>query len=183
MSLAATIDAAAPRETGAPLTARGLAKSFGATQVLRNLDLHVRAGQFVAIVGRSGSGKSTLLRLIAGLLRPSSGEVITNGHQVTRPATDIGIVFQNAVLHPRGFENKPADIPRTAERAIDLGGEPPAVSRLHTHLAAKMIGAGHAHVGMRRGVDARQQGAHLALPVGIALEVREPDPPVPLTEY
>ncbi len=86
----------------AAIIARGLSKTFQrreiTTMALASVDLTVAAGEFVAIVGPSGCGKSTLLRLIAGLLRPSSGEVITNGHPVTRPATDIGIVFQNPVL-------------------------------------------------------------------------------------
>src|SRR3569833_2658385 len=58
---------------GLPLTIRDLRKSFGDNQVLRGIDLHIPAGQFVAIVGRSGCGKSTLLRLIAGLDKPSAG--------------------------------------------------------------------------------------------------------------
>ena len=69
----------APLRTRAPparrSTARGLAKSFGDKRVLRGLDLHVPAGQFVAIVGRSGCGKSTLLRLIAGLDEPDAGRI------------------------------------------------------------------------------------------------------------
>src|ERR1700753_1643578 len=51
---------------GLPLTIRGLRKSFGSNEVLRGIDLHIPAGQFVAIVGRSGCGKSTLLRMIGG---------------------------------------------------------------------------------------------------------------------
>ena len=60
---------------GAPVTARGLAKSFGAKTVLNRLDLHAPAGQFLAVVGRSGCGKSTLLRLLAGLDTPSAGHI------------------------------------------------------------------------------------------------------------
>jgi NitT/TauT family transport system ATP-binding protein len=86
----------------AAISARGLSKTFQrratATTALASIDLNVAQGEFVAIVGPSGCGKSTLLRLIAGLLRPSAGDVVTNGHAVTRPVTDIGIVFQNPVL-------------------------------------------------------------------------------------
>src|SRR4051795_9435781 len=69
-----TVDppAAAP---GVAVTLRGLAKAFGETTVLRGLDLHIPAGQFVAIVGQSGCGKSTLLRLINGLDQPSAGRL------------------------------------------------------------------------------------------------------------
>ena len=52
-------------DRGAPLTLRGVRKSFGAKTILNGVDLHVPAGQYLAIVGRSGCGKSTLLRLIA----------------------------------------------------------------------------------------------------------------------
>ena len=63
----------------AAVTASGLVKSFGATRVLEGLNLHVPAGQFLAIVGRSGCGKSTLLRLMAGLDAPDGGHVSRNG--------------------------------------------------------------------------------------------------------
>ena len=89
-------------EPPAAIVARGLSKTFerrgAATIALASVDLRVAQGEFVAIVGPSGCGKSTLLRLIAGLLHPSAGEVVTNSHAVTRPVTDIGIVFQNPVL-------------------------------------------------------------------------------------
>src|SRR5512139_3292731 len=60
---------------GLPLSIRGLRKSFGDHEVLRGIDLHIPAGQFVAIVGKSGCGKSTLLRLIAGLEKLDAGSV------------------------------------------------------------------------------------------------------------
>src|SRR3954453_17030270 len=60
---------------GLSLTIRGLRKSFGDNEVLRGIDLHIPAGQSVAIVGRSGCGKSTLLRLIAGLETITSGTI------------------------------------------------------------------------------------------------------------
>ena len=64
---------------GLSLTIRGLRKSFGDNEVLRGIDLHIPAGQSVAIVGRSGCGKSTLLRLIAGLERAEEGSISVDG--------------------------------------------------------------------------------------------------------
>lgn len=65
--------------TGAPVSLRGIVRSFGSHQVLRGIDLDIPAGEFVAIVGRSGCGKSTLLRLIAGLDAPSGGDITIDG--------------------------------------------------------------------------------------------------------
>jgi NitT/TauT family transport system ATP-binding protein len=65
---------------------------------LRQVSLDVAEGEFVAIVGPSGCGKSTLLKLVAGLLRPSSGSVRLRGEAVTGPRHDIGYVFQRAAL-------------------------------------------------------------------------------------
>ena len=83
---------------GLPLTICGLHKSFGANEVLRGIDLHIPAGQFVAIVGRSGCGKSTLLRLIANLERASAGS-IEIGEGEVRPA-DVRVMFQEPRLLP-----------------------------------------------------------------------------------
>src|SRR6266403_1505738 len=82
---------------GLPLTIRGLRKSFGANEVLRGIDLHIPAGQFVAIVGRSGCGKSTLLRLIAGLETIDAGTVSFG--EETR-AEDVRVMFQEPRLLP-----------------------------------------------------------------------------------
>jgi sulfonate transport system ATP-binding protein len=81
-----------------PLTVHGLKKSFGDNAVLRGIDLHIAAGQFVAIVGRSGCGKSTLLRLIAGLERITAG-TISFGQEEAR-AADIRVMFQEPRLLP-----------------------------------------------------------------------------------
>jgi sulfonate transport system ATP-binding protein len=82
---------------GLSLTIRGLRKSFGDNAVLRGIDLHIPAGQFVAIVGRSGCGKSTLLRLIAGLEKPDEG-TIAFGEEARRE--DIRVMFQEPRLLP-----------------------------------------------------------------------------------
>jgi sulfonate transport system ATP-binding protein len=82
---------------GLPLTIRGLRKSFGDNEVLRGIDLHLPAGQFVAIVGRSGCGKSTLLRLIAGLETADTGSIEFG--EETRPE-DVRVMFQEPRLLP-----------------------------------------------------------------------------------
>jgi sulfonate transport system ATP-binding protein len=82
---------------GLPLTIRGLRKSFGDNEVLRGIDLHIPAGQFVAIVGRSGCGKSTLLRLIAGLETIDAG-TIGFGEEIR--AEDVRVMFQEPRLLP-----------------------------------------------------------------------------------
>ncbi|MCC7273875.1 MAG: phosphonate ABC transporter ATP-binding protein [Alphaproteobacteria bacterium] len=61
---------------------RGLAKSFGDRKVLREVNLSVRAGEFLVVLGPSGAGKSTLLRCVNGLLRPDGGEVVIDGKPV-----------------------------------------------------------------------------------------------------
>jgi sulfonate transport system ATP-binding protein len=82
---------------GLPLTLRGVRKSFGDNEVLRGIDLHIAAGQFVAIVGRSGCGKSTLLRLIAGLEAIDAGTISFT--EEARPQ-DVRVMFQEPRLLP-----------------------------------------------------------------------------------
>src|SRR6186713_3109248 len=67
---------------------------------LRPLDFDIRGGEFFVVVGPSGCGKSTLLKMISGLLAPSTGEILVEGEQVTKPHGNVGIVFQNALLLP-----------------------------------------------------------------------------------
>ena len=67
---------------------------------LQNVSLSIKRNEFVSIVGPSGCGKSTLLRLIAGLIRVSSGQIAIDGTEVREPRRDIGIVFQAPTLLP-----------------------------------------------------------------------------------
>lgn len=82
------------------LEMRGIGKSYGSTRVLRDVNLTVEEGEFVAILGFSGTGKSTLLSLIAGLVTPDAGEVLLKGQPVRGPGPDRGLVFQNYALMP-----------------------------------------------------------------------------------
>ncbi|MBD2329252.1 ATP-binding cassette domain-containing protein [Alkalinema sp. FACHB-956] len=85
---------------GTHLVIEGLGKSFGTNNVLKELNLEVKPGEFVAIVGRSGCGKSTLLRLIAGLETPSAGGVLLDGQRTQRLNPTVRMMFQDARLLP-----------------------------------------------------------------------------------
>src|SRR5215471_4304808 len=84
------------------LRVQGLSKVYatrdGPVRALDRVSVRERRGEFLSILGPSGCGKSTLLMIAAGLMPPSSGEVAVDGVPVTRPRTDIGIVFQSPVL-------------------------------------------------------------------------------------
>jgi nitrate/nitrite transport system ATP-binding protein len=82
----------------------GVSKDYGGgaqrTRVLRDIDLSIERGEFVAIVGYSGAGKSTLISMIAGLTAPDCGTIVCNGKPVREPGPDRGVVFQNYSLLP-----------------------------------------------------------------------------------
>ena len=86
------------------LELRNVSKGYGAngsrSDVLRNLNLNIQKGEFVAIVGYSGAGKTTLIALIAGLIRADKGSLTLNDLEITAPGPDRGVVFQNYSLLP-----------------------------------------------------------------------------------
>ncbi|GGD87292.1 amino acid ABC transporter ATP-binding protein [Microbacterium murale] len=86
---------------------QGLVKSFGDNEVLKGIDLTVKAGEVVCVIGPSGSGKSTLLRSVNLLEEPTGGKVLIEGIDITDPDIDIdrirtriGMVFQSFNLFP-----------------------------------------------------------------------------------
>jgi polar amino acid transport system ATP-binding protein len=107
---------------------KGLRKKFGDLEVLKGVDVKVKKGEVVVIIGPSGSGKSTILRCINRLEEPTSGQIFIDGVDVTSPKTDInkmrqrvGMVFQqfnlfphltalgNVTLAPLRVQKKPKD--------------------------------------------------------------------------
>ena len=74
---------------------------------LRDIDLNIAQGEFVALIGHSGCGKSTLLNLIAGLTKPTDGVLLLEGREINGPGPERAVVFQNHSLLPwlTCFEN------------------------------------------------------------------------------
>ncbi|KXF75098.1 Fe3+/spermidine/putrescine ABC transporter ATP-binding protein [Paramesorhizobium deserti] len=119
-------------DNGTFLRIAGLSAGYGATRVLERLDLDIRKGEFVALLGSSGCGKTTLLRAVAGFAKPSAGSIIVAGRDVTRLPPDrrgMAMVFQSYALWSHmtvgqniGYGLKLKGLPRTeiAQRVGEL---------------------------------------------------------------
>lgn len=84
-----------PEQTDELLVVENLGKSYGDHQVLGDISVTVRSGEFMCIVGPSGAGKTTLLQCLSGLINPTSGTVSLRGTVVTEPPAEMAIVFQD----------------------------------------------------------------------------------------
>lgn len=115
------------------LALRSVSKTFatgsrnGSVHALDGITLDVREGEFVCLVGPSGCGKSTLLNLIAGLEKPSAGEVLMDGRPIDGPGPERMVLFQEAalfpwlnVVHNVEFGLKQKGVPRRARRETAL---------------------------------------------------------------
>lgn len=146
--------------TAALLRIDNVAKTFvrngkPSVEALREINLSIKEGEFVSIVGASGSGKSTLLRIIDGLIEPSGGDVYVDNRRVERPGPDRAMVFQQDSLLPwkTVIENvaygltlakKPwAEASKVAERFIAMTG----LSGFESHYPHQLSG------GMRQRVN------------------------------
>jgi putative spermidine/putrescine transport system ATP-binding protein len=92
-----------PAPTGASLDIRGLTKSYAGKKATDSIDLEIKAGEFVTLLGASGSGKTTLLRIVAGFLDSDEGSLLMDGRElgpVPVHKRDIGMVFQSYALFP-----------------------------------------------------------------------------------
>ncbi|MFA6312078.1 MAG: ABC transporter ATP-binding protein [Sterolibacterium sp.] len=84
------------QRSGKPLIRfAGVGLDLGGRRIINDLCIELAAGEFVCVVGPSGCGKTTLLRLLAGLVKPTSGQVLREEQPVTGPSRDVAIVFQD----------------------------------------------------------------------------------------
>jgi NitT/TauT family transport system ATP-binding protein len=120
------------------LSLRGINRAFpkgsGEVRVLADVDLSLYSGEIVGLLGRSGSGKSTLLRIIAGLIRPSGGQVVYRGEPVNGPAAGIAMVFQTFALFPW------LTVLQNVEAGLQALGVGPKESRRRALFAIDLIG-------------------------------------------
>ena len=105
------------------IEARGIEKNFqrpdgGLVQVIAPTDLSIEPGAIVALLGPSGSGKSTLLRMLTGLMKPSSGDVLWHGKPLAESSPNVAIVFQSFALFPWLTVEENVEVPLRA-RATD----------------------------------------------------------------
>jgi phospholipid/cholesterol/gamma-HCH transport system ATP-binding protein len=138
---------------------RQLRKRFGAQPVLDGVDLRIETGESVVIIGRSGCGKSVLLKLLIGLLRPDSGEVLVDGENIVpmnerellRVRGKFGMLFQSAALFDSmtvaenvafAFRNrravKPAEVSRKVAEALEVVDQPGIESKKPSELSGGM---------------------------------------------
>jgi len=108
---------------------------------LRDIDLTLKQGEFVALIGHSGCGKSTLLNLIAGLTKPTTGVLLCDGREIAGPGPERAVVFQNHSLLPwlTCFEN----IYLAVERVFSQK-EGKAKLKARTQAAIELVGLAHA---------------------------------------
>ncbi len=92
---------------------------IGETQAIKNLNLTVKRGEFIAIIGPSGCGKTTILSLIAGLIKPTDGKIILNGEEITKPSKSIGYMLQKDELFPWRTIEKNALLPLEIKKIKD----------------------------------------------------------------
>jgi nitrate/nitrite transport system ATP-binding protein len=126
------------------LEIKNVAKSYGSgantTAVLKDINLSMYDGEFVAIVGFSGSGKTTLISTIAGLIKPDSGTIVFKGKNIDGPSPERGLVFQSYSLMPW------LTVYSNIQLAVDQVFSSWSRSKRHDHIMhyIKMVGLSHA---------------------------------------
>ncbi|GAB7051754.1 ABC transporter ATP-binding protein [Catenuloplanes indicus] len=131
------------------ISVSGVSRNYGDVEAVRAVSFTANRGELVAVRGRSGAGKTTLLNMVGGLDRPSSGQIVIDGHDVTAASekellklrrTTIGFVFQSFGLIPILSAAENVSVP------LRLNRQPPAVREERISLLLELVGlGGHAN--------------------------------------
>jgi ABC-type Fe3+/spermidine/putrescine transport system ATPase subunit len=126
-----------PEKTDIAVEVRSLSKNYGDVRALKSIDLQIGAGEYFVLLGPSGGGKTTLLRLIGGFIRPTDGEILLHGKEVShlppngRPTS---MVFQSYALFPH------MDVATNVGYGLRLRNIPKAEIRERTEAMLEMVG-------------------------------------------
>ncbi len=122
------------------LQLKNIVKRFGEVTVVKNLDLDIREGEFMVLLGESGCGKSTTLRIIAGLEEATEGQIFIGSRDVTQlhpMDRDIAMVFQNYALYPH------MDVAKNMSFSLRIAGCPASEIQAKVAAAAKILNIEH----------------------------------------
>ena len=144
--MTATAEATTTSQPGAPLlVARGMTKNFGSVQALSDVDLEVREGEVMALVGDNGAGKSTLIKCIAGIYPLDGGEIVFDGRPVSingpKDAGKLGIevVYQDLALCDNLDVVQNMYLGREERNGFQILKEPPMEARTRETLASLRV--------------------------------------------
>lgn len=150
------------------ISIHGLYKSFGSNRVLRGVDIDVYRQENVVVLGRSGTGKSVLIKIIAGLLKPDTGEVEVLGEKVDKLSTrdlrelrlKIGFSFQNSALYDSMTVQENLEFPLVRNRrelgraeideAVDQVLEAVGLSQTKKQMPSELSGGQKKRIGIAR---------------------------------
>ncbi len=165
---------------GADLELKGIRKEFPGFVAIENLDLHIPAGEFFALLGPSGCGKTTTLRLVAGLEEPTAGQILIGGKDVTHTKAHerpVNTVFQSYALFPHmsvlenvafGLKQRKIEDPMTkAKAALDMV----ELGHLSARRPQQLSGGQQQRVALARGLVNRPSLLLLDEPLG-ALDLK-----------
>ena len=161
---------------------KGICKSFGDTQVLRNIDLYIRRSEFVTLLGPSGCGKTTMLRIIGGFETPDAGEVIFDGKNIVDVPPykrRVNTVFQKYALftHLNVFDNVAFGLKLKTPQELLPGVEKPSYKQARAEIerrVMRMLKLVKMEAYAHRSVDALSGGQQQRIAIARAL-VNEPE--------